>query len=103
MGDPICEDLARDGVPIQPFQTTQASKILAIEALALAFERGELKILPDETLVGELQAFESERLPSGLSRYAAPAGMHDDSVMALAMAYSGLGPAVSREGPGISF
>jgi hypothetical protein len=102
MGDPICEDLARDGVPIQPFQTTQASKILAVEALAVAFERGDLKIIPDETLIAELQAFESERLPSGLTRYSAPAGAHDDCVMALAMAYHGLGAAPSG-GVGISF
>ncbi len=93
MGDPICEDLMRMGLPIQPFTTTSASKAQTIEALALAFERGDLSVLPDETRVAELQAYESDRLPSGSTRYSAPAGMHDDTVMALALAYSGLGPA----------
>ena len=30
------------------------------------------------------------RLPSGLTRYTAPSGGHDDTVMALAMAWSGV-------------
>jgi len=51
-------------------------------------------------LVSELQAYTMERLPSGRFRYSAPAGMHDDTVIALALAwhgaqYSGLGIAFS--------
>jgi hypothetical protein len=34
-----------------------------------------------------LQAYEMERLPSGMLRYSAPHGMHDDTVMALAIAW----------------
>ena len=33
-------------------------------------------------------AYQAERLPSGLLRYGAPSGQHDDTVMALAMAWS---------------
>ena len=36
----MIEQLTRDGLRIQPFNTTNASKVLVIEALALAFERG---------------------------------------------------------------
>src|SRR5215470_14159846 len=36
MGQPIIEQLAREGLPIQPFTTTNASKAQAIESLALA-------------------------------------------------------------------
>ena len=64
-----------------------ATKAAAIDALALAFEQRVLTIIPDPVLVGELQAFEMERLPSGMFRYGAPSGMHDDTVMALAMAW----------------
>jgi phage terminase large subunit-like protein len=94
MGEPLIEQLQRDGLPIQPFTTTNASKAQAIEALALAFERGEIEILNDPVLIGELQAYEMERLPSGMLRYNAPEGMHDDTVMALAMAWTqaGVGP-----------
>lgn len=89
MGEPVIEQLRRDGMPVQPFTTTNSSKAAIIEGLALAFERGELKILADPVLIGELQAFDMERLPSGLLRYAAPAGLHDDCVMSLALAWHG--------------
>ena len=35
-------------------------------------------------------AFQSERLPSGLFRYSAPEGLHDDCVISLALAYQAL-------------
>ena len=89
IGEPLIERLQRDGLPVRPFTTTNASKAEAIDALALAFERRELVILNDPVLVGELQAYEAKRLPSGMLRYSAPEGMHDDTVMALALAWSG--------------
>lgn len=89
IGEPLIEQLIREGLPVQPFTTTNASKAAIIEGLALAFELGELKILPDETLIAELQAYELERLPSGLFRYGAPDNLHDDCVMSLAFAWYG--------------
>lgn len=91
MGEPIIERLLAEGLPITPFTTTNASKKMAIESLAAAFETSELRILADPILIGELQAYETERLPSGMLRYSAPPGMHDDCVMALAMAWQGMG------------
>lgn len=88
MGDPLIEQLQRMGLPVQPFVTTNATKTVVIEALALAFERGDIRILSDPVLVSELQAYEMKRLPSGLMRYSAPEGMHDDTVMALALAWA---------------
>jgi hypothetical protein len=88
MGEPLIEQLGRQGLPVTAFNTTNATKTQAIEALALAFERGALRILSDPTLIGELQAYEMERLPSGLVRYGAPEGMHDDMVMSLALAWT---------------
>lgn len=89
-GDPIIERLVRDGLPVRPFTTTLESKKKAIEALALAIERGDIELLDDPVLVGELLSFEAKRLPSGLLRYQAPEGQHDDCVMALAMAWQGI-------------
>lgn len=100
MGEPLIEQLMREGLPVQPFQTTNASKAQAIDALSLAFERGDLTIIPDAVMVAELQAYEMERLPSGMLRYSAPEGMHDDTVMALALAWQGVGYEVSY-GPNI--
>lgn len=89
IGTPVIETLRRMGLPVVPFTTTNASKQIAIDALALAFERQQLRILPDEVLIGELEAYTMERLPSGMLRYSAPDGGHDDFVMALALAWSG--------------
>lgn len=87
IGEPLIEQLQRDGLHVTPFLTTNASKAVAIDALALAFERRVLRIINDPVLVGELLAYEAERLPSGLLRYGAPPGQHDDCVMALALAW----------------
>jgi hypothetical protein len=93
IGEPLIEQLVSMGVPVQPFTTTSSSKMNIINALSLAFERGDLAIVPDVDLVSELQAYEAERLPGGAIRYAAPYGMHDDTVMALAIAWHGINAA----------
>ena len=87
MGEPLIEQLRRDGLPVRGFQTTNATKELAVRALEGAFERGEIRIINDPVLIGELQAYEQEQLPAGRWRFAAPAGMHDDYVMSLAIAW----------------
>jgi hypothetical protein len=73
---------------IEPFTTTNASKAQTIDALAMAFERGDIRILNDAVLVSELVAYQAQPLPSGLMRYGAPSGQHDDCVMALAIAWT---------------
>jgi hypothetical protein len=88
IGEPIIDQLERDGLRVQPFNTTNASKKLAIESLALAFERREIRILNEPVLVSELVAYQAERTPSGLMRYSAPSGGRDDCVMALAIAWT---------------
>jgi phage FluMu gp28-like protein len=87
MGQPLIDQLRRTGLPVQPFTTTNATKAAAIDALGLAFEQGKIRILNDPVLIAELQAYAMERLPSGLLRYSAPEGMHDDCVMSLALAW----------------
>lgn len=88
IGQPIIEQLQRDDMPVEAFTTSNSSKAAIIEALALAFEQGTIAILNDPVLLGELQAFACEQLPGGALRYSAPAGSHDDAVMALAIAWS---------------
>jgi hypothetical protein len=91
MGGPLCEQLQADGLPLCAFNTNAVSKSNVIQALALAFEQGRIRIPNDPALIGELQSFEGKPLPSGLMRYGAPEGGHDDCVMALAIAWQGLG------------
>jgi len=91
MGGPMVERLHGVGLPVRQFNTTSATKQMVIDALALEFERETIRILPDPVQVGELQAYEQERLTSGAIRYGAPEGLHDDTVMALALALHGCG------------
>ena len=90
MGGPVVEQLQSDGLPVAGFLTTGPSKAGIIQGLALAFERETIRIPNDPVLIGELQAFEGNKSPSGNMRYGAPAGLHDDTVMALAIAWQGL-------------
>jgi hypothetical protein len=89
IGLPQIEELHKMGVNVHGFLTTNASKADIIQSLELAFERGVIRILDDDVTVNELMAYTSERLPSGLVRYSAPDGLHDDTVIALALAWYG--------------
>ncbi len=91
MGLPNVEALQRAGLPVQPMTMTAAVKAQLIDSLALAFEQRTITLPPDDHwLVHELEAYEMERSPNGLPRYSAPAGAHDDGVIALALAWSGM-------------
>ena len=87
MGGPLVEQLQRDGLPVQAFTTTNATKRLLIDGLSLGFENREITILNDPITIGELQAYEMETLASGMIRFGAPEGVHDDCVMALGLAW----------------
>ncbi len=89
MGEPLIDALRREGLPMQGFTTTGASKAAIIEGLSLALEKGTITLLDDETQKAELQAYDMQRLPGGGYRYSAPDGIHDDTVMALAIAWQG--------------
>jgi len=90
MGKPNNDELRKMGLPVRDFVTTNATKADIIESLAAAFEQANIRILDYATMIAELQAYEVERLPSGMVRYSAPDGMHDDTVMALALAWQGM-------------
>lgn len=91
IGSVNIEALQNDGVNVRPFTTTAQSKGPLIDALAVALENKAIEILPDETLIKELLSYRVERLAGGGYRYSAPPGMHDDTVMALALAWHGIG------------
>lgn len=86
MGDVLIEQLRRKQLPVVPFTTTAHTKQEVIEGLAVALEQGEITIIPDPVLISELEAYSLERTSSGNIRYSAPPGLHDDTVMAVAMA-----------------
>lgn len=92
LGDPIYEALRKKPMgPIRPFLFTNASKEALIDNLAIRLEAGTIRLMDCPELVSELLAFEYEVLPSRKVRMQAPEGMHDDGVIALALAAWGLG------------
>ena len=99
IGEPNIEALNREGLPVKPFYTTAKSKAPLIESLALAIERNEITLLDDPVLLSEFSQYSLQRLPSGGYRYSAPAGAHDDTVIATALAWHG----TRFSGPIISF
>jgi phage FluMu gp28-like protein len=95
MGGPIVERLQAEGLPVTGFVTTNKTKEQIIRGLENAFENAEISILNDPILIGELQAYEQERMASGW-KFGAPEGMHDDMVISLALAWHGIN---SSRGP----
>jgi len=90
IGRPVIDELVTRGLNIVPFTTTSATKQAIIQSLQSAFENGQIRVLNDAVLIGELLSFEAKRSPSGSFSYSAPDGMHDDTVMSLAIAWYGL-------------
>lgn len=85
IGLPIVAGLRRKGLPVRPFTTTNASKTEVIQTLQSDFGHGNIKIIDDKVLIGELLSFESKKTATGFT-YSAPPGSHDDTVMSLAIA-----------------
>ncbi|HXI16470.1 MAG TPA: terminase family protein [Chloroflexota bacterium] len=87
IGGPLVELLQRKRYPVHGWVATNASKVAVIDAYALGLEGEAFTLLDDPIQKAEHLAFEATRLPSGMLRYAAPAGQHDDTVIAAALAY----------------
>jgi len=85
VGDPILEDLLREGVNIEGLKFTSQSKQQLMEGLASAIQQGRIGF-PEGVIVDELDVFEYQFTSHGV-RYSAPSGFHDDTVMALALAW----------------
>lgn len=90
VGDPIFEALRKAGLQVVPFQFTNASKEQLIDNLAMRIEQGEARLMDIDVQTNELLAYQYELTPSRNVRMNAPAGMHDDTVIALGLAYWGL-------------
>jgi hypothetical protein len=84
VGDPIVEALRLKAYNVEGFKFTPSSKQQLMEGLCLAVQRREVGIL-EGPLRSEMESFEYEPTRTGV-RYAAPEGLYDDCVMALALA-----------------
>lgn len=90
LGDPIFEELRMQGVNVIGFKITASSKEPLINRLAIAIEHQELTLMDIPEQTAELLAYEYDVTPSGHVTMNAPEGMHDDTVIALALAASRL-------------
>lgn len=100
LGDPISDDLQRAGVPIEPYKITAQSKKELIEKLSIWIEQHKLAMIPMEETIFELDNFSYEIGPTGYIRYNAPPGLHDDIVIAHALAISALSPVYQKKQQG---
>jgi hypothetical protein len=82
----IVSDLEADGVNVEPVKFSAQRKRELIENLITAIESEELSAPEIPDLRHEMQVFEYDVTRGGNLRYDAPAGFHDDTVDALALA-----------------
>jgi len=85
VGDPIVERLQSKRHNVSGFKFTSQSKQQLMEGLVLAIQQRQLRI-PDGILRSELESFEYRYTRTGAT-YNAPEGLHDDCVVALALAW----------------
>lgn len=83
VGDPIGEDVARVK-DVELFHFTNRSKQQIMEGLAVKIQKREITF-PEGIITQELSDFEYQYTAGGV-KYAAPDGLHDDTVCALALA-----------------
>jgi len=108
-GDMMYQNLHDMGLDVQPYKFTNESKKMLVQSLMMSLEQEKIRMLNKEDPNGSIQfnemvIFEYEMTSSGLIRYQAPEGFHDDCVFGLALANWGVqnsGPAglviVSKE------
>jgi len=88
-GEPVYEALRVAGCNAWPYAFTQKSKAALINNLALMLERKEITLPRPELWpegLDECESFEFSVTESGTVRTGAPAGTHDDCVIAVALA-----------------
>lgn len=85
VGDPLLETLQREFPQAEGIAFTQALKQSLIENLALMLEQARLQLMPDPELLRELYHFEATPTARGI-RLEGATGVHDDLVIALALA-----------------
>jgi len=86
VGDPIYDDLVNEGLDVEGYKFTNQSKKQLIECLMISFEQGKNKLMDELVQTNELKMFGYEISASGVLKYSAPQGKHDDCVIGLALA-----------------
>jgi hypothetical protein len=88
VGDPIFEDMQREGLNVQGYKFSSTSKQMLMEGLASAIHQRKITY-PPGPIVDELEIFEYQYTSFGV-KYSAPQGFHDDCVVSLSLAWQHL-------------
>lgn len=80
-------DIAPKNIRLIKFETTAKSKPKLIQSLALALEKQTVQWLPDSAARHELLAYQATVTETGYTRYGAPEGGWDDTVISRALAW----------------
>ncbi len=86
IGDPIYDDIVNEGLDVVGYKFTNESKKQLIECLMISIEQEKIRLLDEPIQTNEMKIFGYEISPSGVMKYSAPQGKHDDCVIALALA-----------------
>lgn len=87
IGSVNIEELRRMGLSVNRFDTTNLTKADIMSKLYEGLHSNGLKLLDNETLRHEMMTFVSTQTATGLWRLAAEGEGHDDTVIALALAW----------------
>ena len=85
VGDPVVEQLQREGMDIEGFKFTTTSKQELMLGLQVAIHQERVHY-PEGMIKNELEVFEYQYTSHGV-KYSAPTGFTDDCVCALALAW----------------
>lgn len=84
----VAVDYLRPHVPrMWPISFTNENKNLMISAIEVGIEKRIPRFPLDPIVRAEYAAFDYQKLPSGLYKYGAPPGQHDDTVTGSLLAY----------------
>lgn len=90
IGDPVSDDLIRSGISVEPIKISNQSKKELIEKLAVFIETRKIRIINIPETIKEFNDFSYDISEKGNLFYSAPPGLHDDIVIAHALAIHGL-------------
>lgn len=96
-GGPIYQELVKLGVDVRPFETTGKSKPEILHEYRSDIAYARVTLLDEQIQTREHLQYQHWRTPAGNSKFGAPHGGHDDTVMANAIATYGLRRIVDAE------
>ena len=85
IGDPVYEMVRKRGVRANPYHLTNTSKEALIDNSAMQIEKGAVSLMDVQVQTDEHTAYQYQLTAAKNVTMGAPEGMHDDTVIALAL------------------